>query len=134
MVQVLIETLSDNSDIDAKIESTLQKMSEIAHLNEIHIQNNVITAKNKDDFDKRHEELAQMYESKKAIYDKLMQKKNDRLNKIKQLRQIIIQLTETDTPVDTFDENLWRTMIEKVTVFHDNKMIFQFLDGTEIEG
>jgi hypothetical protein len=74
-----------------------------------------------------------MYESKKAIYDKLMQKKNDRLNKIKQLRQIIIQLTETDTPVDTFDENLWRTMIEKVTVFHDNKMIFQFLDGTEIE-
>jgi hypothetical protein len=63
-----------------------------------------------------------------------MQKKNDRLNKIKQLRQIIIQLTETDTPVDTFDENLWRTMIEKVTVFHDNKMIFQFLDGTEIEG
>jgi hypothetical protein len=133
-VQVLIETLSDNSDIDAKIESTLQKMSEIAHLNEIHIQNNVITAKNKDDFDKRHEELAQMYESKKAIYDKLMQKKNDRLNKIKQLRQIIIQLTETDTPVDTFDENLWRTMIEKVTVFHDNKMIFQFLDGTEIEG
>jgi hypothetical protein len=75
-----------------------------------------------------------MYESKKAIYDKLMQKKNDRLNKIKQLRQIIIQLTETDTPVDTFDENLWRTMIEKVTVFHDNKMIFQFLDGTEIEG
>jgi hypothetical protein len=25
-------------------------------------------------------------------------------------------------------------MIEKVTVFHDNKMIFQFLDGTEIEG
>jgi hypothetical protein len=94
----------------------------------------VITAKNKDDFDKRHEELAQMYESKKAIYDKLMQKKNDRLNKIKQLRQIIIQLTETDTPVDTFDENLWRTMIEKVTVFHDNKMIFQFLDGTEIEG
>jgi hypothetical protein len=133
-VQVLIETLSDNSDIDAKIESTLQKMSEIANLNEIHIQNNVITAKNKDDFDKRHEELAQMYESKKAIYDKLMQKKNDRLNKIKQLRQIIIQLTETDTPVDTFDENLWRTMIEKVTVFHDNKMIFQFLDGTEIEG
>jgi hypothetical protein len=133
-VQVLIETLSDNSDIDAKIESTLQKMSEIAHLNEIHIQNNVITAKNKDDFDKRHEELAQIYESKKAIYDKLMQKKNDRLNKIKQLRQIIIQLTETNTPVDTFDENLWRTMIEKVTVFHDNKMIFQFLDGTEIEG
>lgn len=33
----------------------------------------------------------------------------------------------------TFDESLWRITIDKVTVFHDNKMIFQFLDGTEIE-
>jgi hypothetical protein len=61
-VQVLIETLSDNSDIDAK--------------------------------------------------------KNDRLNKIKQLRQIIIQLTETDTPVDTFDELPIAESVAKITYNH----------------
>ena len=36
--------------------------------------------------------------------------------------------------LDSFDEELWRATIEKVTVFHDGKMIFQFLDGTEIQG
>ncbi|MCM1006371.1 MAG: hypothetical protein NC485_00290 [Ruminococcus flavefaciens] len=92
-----------------------------------------MTAKNKDAFDKRHDELVQQYENQKAVYDKLMQKKDDRQNKIKQLQQLILQLDKTDYPVDSFDENLWRTMIDKVTVFHDNKMIFQFLDGTEIE-
>lgn len=46
---------------------------------------------------------------------------------------MVQQLSETKTVIDTFDDSLWRTLIEKVTVFHDNRMIFQFLDGTEIE-
>ncbi len=69
----------------------------------------------------------------KAVYEKLLQKKDDQQNKIKQLQQLVLQLEKADSPIDTFDDNLWRTIIDKVTVFHDNKMIFQFLDGTEIE-
>lgn len=132
-VQLLIDNLSDASALDTKIEKAIQDMENTAMLNQMHIQNNIVTAKNKDAFDKRHDELVQQYESQKAVYDKLMQKKDDRQNKIKQLQQLILQLDKTDYPVDSFDENLWRTMIDKVTVFHDNKMIFQFLDGTEIE-
>ncbi len=132
-VQFLIENLSDASALDTKIEKAIQDMENTAMLNQMHIQNNIVTAKNKDAFDKRHDELVQQYESQKAVYDKLMQKKDDRQNKVKQLQQLILQLDKTDYPVDSFDENLWRTMIDKVTVFHDNKMIFQFLDGTEIE-
>ncbi|MDE6019878.1 MAG: recombinase family protein, partial [Ruminococcus sp.] len=67
------------------------------------------------------------------VYENLMQKKIDRQNKIKHLQQFVFQLEKSDSPIDTFDENLWRIMIDKVTVFHDNRMIFQFLDGTEIE-
>lgn len=132
-VQLLIDNLSDTSALDTKIEKAIQDMENTAMLNQMHIQNNIVTAKNKDAFDKRHDELVQQYESQKAVYDKLMQKKDDRQNKVKQLQQLILQLDKTDYPVDSFDENLWRTMIDKVTVFHDNKMIFQFLDGTEIE-
>lgn len=62
-----------------------------------------------------------------------MQKKIYCQNKIKQLQQLVLQLEKADAPIDTFDESLWRITIDKVTVFHDNKMIFQFLDGTEIE-
>lgn len=132
-VRLLIENLSDTSALDTKIEKSIQEMEHTAALNQTHIQNNVVTAKNKDKFDKRHDELVQQYENQKAAYDKLMQKKDDRQNKIKQLQQLILQLEKANSPIDAFDENLWRTMIDKVTVFHDNKMIFQFLDGTEIE-
>ena len=132
-VQILIESLSDTSALDTKIEKSIQKMENTAALNQMHIQNNIVTAKNKEEFDKRHDELVQQYESQKAVYEKLMQKKSARQNKIKQLQQLVLQLVKADSPIDTFDENLWRIMIDKVTVFHDNKMVFQFLDGTEIE-
>lgn len=132
-VQLLIDNLSDASTLDTKIEKAIQDMENTAMLNQMHIQNNIVTAKNKDAFDKRHDELVRQYESQKVVYDKLMQKKIDRQNKIKQLQQLVLQLDKAEYPVDSFDENLWRTMIDKVTVFHDNKMIFQFLDGTEIE-
>lgn len=132
-VQVLIESLSDTSALDVKIEKVIQEMSNTSALNQMHIQNNIVTARNKEEFDKRHDELVRQYESQKIIYEKLMQKKSDRQNKVKQLQQLVLQLEKTDTPIDTFDESLWRTMVEKVTIFHNNRMIFQFLDGTEIE-
>lgn len=99
-------------------------MSNTSALNQMHIQNNIVTARNKEEFDRRHDELVRQYESQKVIYEKLMQKKSDRQNKVKQLQQLVLQLEKADSPIDTFDENLWRIMIDKVTVFHDNKMIF----------
>ena len=132
-VQMLIESLSDTSVLDAKIEKAIQEMSNTSALNQMHIQNNIVTARNKEEFDKRHDELVQQYENQKAVYERLMQKKSDQQNKVKQFQQLVLQFEKADTPIDTFDESLWRTIIEKVPVFHDNKMIFQFLDGTEIE-
>ena len=131
-VQMLIESISDTSALNTKIEKTIQEMSNTSALNQMHIQNNIVTARNKEEFDRRHDELVQQYESQKTIYEKLMQKKSNQQNKVKQL-QLVLHLEKADTPIDTFDENLWRTMIEKVTIFHDNRMFFQFLDGTEIE-
>ena len=43
-------------------------------------------------------------------------------------------LEERIEPIDYFDESVWKLTVEKVTIFHDGRMIFQFVDGTEIEG
>ncbi|MDE6021203.1 MAG: recombinase family protein, partial [Ruminococcus sp.] len=109
-VQILIDSLSDTSALDTKIEKTIQEMSNTSALNQMHIQNNVVTARHKEEFDKRHDELVQQYESQKAVYETLMQKKNDRQNKIEHLQQFVFQLEKSDSPIDTFDENLWRIM------------------------
>jgi hypothetical protein len=44
------------------------------------------------------------------------------------------EFEERTESLDYFDESVWKLTIEKVTIFHDGRMIFQFVDGTEIEG
>ena len=48
-------------------------------------------------------------------------------------QQYLTQFARTE-PLGYFDESVWRFTIDKVTIFHDGKMIFQFVDGTEVEG
>ena len=88
-VQMLIESISDTSALNTKIEKTIQEMSNTSALNQMHIQNNIVTARNKEEFDRRHDELVQQYESQKTIYEKLMQKKSNQQNKVKQLQQLV---------------------------------------------
>ena len=72
------------------------------------------------------------------------QRKVKAINKAKQ--QIAEQKSRTETmsdflkeiekatePLSPFDEDIWRAVIDKVTVFHDGRMVFQFLDVSEVQ-
>ena len=132
-VNDFIRTLSDFSSIGSKISTILQEMQYIADLNELNIKNNSITAQNTAEFEKRCSELNKQYIEKKSEYDKLLAQKNSRLNKIKELKQFLNELSKSDIPLTEFNDDLWRNMIEKVTIYQDKKMTFRFLDGTDIE-
>ena len=131
--QELIDTLSDTSAIDKKIEKLSQELSVIENANRELVLNFAQSPKRPNDYDERRDALSKEYDEKFRKFQKLEQKRTDQLNRAETLQNMIQQLSETKTIIDTFDDSLWRTMIEKVTVFHDNRMIFQFLDGTEIE-
>ena len=131
--QELINTISDTSAIDKKIEKLTQELSVIEDMNRELVIELAQSEKPPEDYDKRRDALTKEYDEKFGKFQKLEQKRTDQLNRAEALQNMIQQLSETKSAIDTFDDSLWRTMIEKVTVFHDNKMIFQFLDGTEIE-
>lgn len=40
--------------------------------------------------------------------------------------KIIVTLSE-------FDERVWQTTLETATVYHDGRIVFRFLNGTEID-
>ena len=45
---------------------------------------------------------------------------------------ILFQLTELEEiPID-FDEALWNTRIDHVAIYADERIVFSFMDGTEI--
>ena len=50
------------------------------------------------------------------------------------MTSFINALEERTEPIDYFDESVWKPTVEKVTIFHDGRMVFQFVDGTEVAG
>lgn len=131
--QELIDTISDTSAIDKKIEKFSQELSVIENANRELVLKFAQSPKRPNDYDERRDALTKEYDEKFRKFQKLEQKRTDQLNRAETLQNMIQQLSETKTIIDTFDDFLWKTMIEKVMIFHDNRMIFQFLDGTEIE-
>ena len=131
--QELINTVSDTSAIDKKMEKLTQELSLIESQNRAMVLEFAQSPKRPEDYDERHDAMTKEYDEKFRKFQKLEQKCTDQLNRAETLQNMVHRLFETTDMIDTFDETLWRNMIEKVIVFHDNRMIFQFLDGTEIE-
>lgn len=49
------------------------------------------------------------------------------------IKMFLEQLEARDTLVSEFDEELWYTTVDSVTVLHDKKMMFTFRDGRQVE-
>ena len=45
---------------------------------------------------------------------------------------MLFELTETPAPPIEFDEKLWHAVVDKVTVYHDDRLVYSLKDGTEI--
>ncbi len=131
--RMLLEDLSDTSALDTKIEMLTMELNDIGTLIREHIQKNAESVQNQDSYNLRYDELTEQYERKKGLLQKMQQKRIEHQSRIESMASFLRTLEKTNEPIDYFDDSIWRTTIEKVTVFHDGRMVFQFVDGTEIE-
>ena len=70
------------------------------------------------------------------IYEKLQaeeQESADRKARYTKMLNILKVLENSESMLETFDENIWNTVLENITVFHDGSMIFLFKDGSEVK-
>ena len=45
---------------------------------------------------------------------------------------LLTELTELEAPPIEFDEKLWHAVVDKVTVYNDDRLVYSLKDGTEI--
>lgn len=45
----------------------------------------------------------------------------------------MFELAKRDTAVTEYDDKLWIATIEKVTAYHDGRLVFTFNNGLDIE-
>ena len=85
------------------------------------VAENARTALDQDEYSERYNGLVSRYEAVKAQFDEVTQAIADKNDRKKLLE-----------PVTEFDERLWSSLVDFVTVYREKDIRVTFKDGTEI--
>ena len=91
-----------------------------------------ITAQDQTAYLERYNALGERYETAKAKLEKLRAVKAKRESKAEDIGGFMFELAEYGDPITEFDDRLWLTVIDIVTVHRDGQLTFKFQTGHEI--
>ena len=129
-----IETLTDTTELDNEIEKLLQEMDVVAGLINKSISENASAAQDQTEYNNRYNAYADRYEQAKSKYDELTAARDERIAKRNTIKRFLAELKKRNKLLTEFDNCLWLTVIDRVTVQRDGSLIFRFYNGTEISG
>ena len=128
-----IAQLSSTDSIEEKVNILTEELEMILMEKRDYILNHIRDEINQFEFDRKCAEFDERYNEKAKAYNRLQEKLVQRQSRAEFLQKFYSRLEALNGTIGFFDAALWRTLIEKATVHHDGRIIFKFLDGTEIE-
>ena len=87
---------------------------------------------NQADFQVRYNGYVERYEKLRERYTQLQEDLEEREMKSIRVSGFLFSLREQEELPIEFDEKLWNAMVDHVTVHTDERLVFQFKNGTEI--
>ena len=125
-------TLTDCTGIDAEIESLLEEIDVVTELTKRCIAENSQTAQNQIEYAARYNGFVERYEKAKEQLEQFRITKVEREAQAEAIGAFMFEVQELDA-LSEFDEKLWLTVIDTVTVHADGRLTFKFQGGTEID-
>ena len=95
------------------------------------VAENARVAQDQNEYQNRYDGLVQRYETAKKSYDDLVAKIEQKEAHGERIKQFIKNLKEQQCVLAEFDDALWGSMVEYVTIGKENRSV-TFKDGTEI--
>lgn len=130
--RLLQTTLTDNTAIDAECEELIREMDVVAGLIRACIDENASQTFDQASYLERYNGYVERYKLLKDRYTRLQVKREERNAEAIRIGGFMFELRELDElPID-FDERLWHGLIDHVTVYNDERLVFHFKDGSEI--
>lgn len=96
------------------------------------IAENARVAQDQKEYGRKYNELVSRYEETKKKYDQVCAAMKRRIARSQQLESFIKDL-QTQELIKTFDERLWCSLVDFITVYSKKDLRIAFKDGTEIK-
>jgi len=126
--------ICDCKTINTEISELEREVEVVNELSRKAIVENARVAQNQSEFKERNDSYIERLRHAHERIEVLEKEKHYRQHKARILGKFIRCLENSPEALDTFDENHWTATIDRVTVMTDGKLIFRFMNGTEIEG
>ena len=124
--------LLDFAAIDSESDSILNELDVVAGMIRQMVNENAAQAQSQTAYIERYNGLVERYESLQTRYDTLQQQKEQRQIRADAIGGCLFALGELDLLQITFSDELWNTVVDHVTVYADERLVFQFKNGYEI--
>ncbi|MGM9600755.1 MAG: recombinase, partial [Faecousia sp.] len=128
----ILRELSDFSALDTECTEILQEMDVVSGLIKKLVNENAAQPLDQAAYIDRYNSLVERFENLQAEYDALQRQKERRRIQTDALSGCLFALTELDLLQLTFNEKLWNTVVDHVTVYADERLVFHFKNGSEI--
>ncbi len=127
------ELLFDTSCFEAEIEELRSEMAITAELIQKCVDENAHTAVNQDVYKKQYESLVSRFEKAKTRFHEINTLIDKREASHLQAEMFIRELQNQDKLITDFNEKLWFTLMDHITVCSSEDIRFTFKNGTEIK-
>lgn len=127
-IEFMKKTIFDTSALVAERDKLQEEMTVIVDMTQNLIAENSRVAQDQEKYHKRYSGLVERYETLKKRYDELTYEIEQKDAKSEKMRQFIKVLKKQDKLITDFDEVLWSSLVEFVTIGRTERSV-TFRDG-----
>ena len=132
--RLIQEKLTNTSDIERRIVELTNELEIVIGLTRQCVDNNAHSVQDQSEYAVRYDNYVRRYETIKAEIEKLENEKGNRLVKAEAIRRFASELISAGDQKLVFDDQLFLVTVDTITAHRDGRLVFRFIDGTEVEG
>jgi hypothetical protein len=128
----ILPAIAGTAELDKEAAALTEEQDVVAELVRKCVEDNAHAAQDQDEYQAKYEGLTARYEAAQNRLKTIAAEKQDRSARHERIRRFLDTLRQADGLLEAFDETLWRSTVEKVTVHTGTEMTFTFRDGGEV--
>ena len=131
--ETVLQTLTDTTALEKKRAELQSEYDIVMELMRKCVEENARTTLDQEEYSQRYNALAERYQAAQNGIAETDSKLEDRAAKREKITIFLADLKQRDGLLDEFDEKLWLTTVEFVTVHSENEVTVTFKDGSEVK-
>lgn len=130
--KIAIDAVMDTSKLESKAQTLRLECDEASDLIRKCVEENAHIAVNPNLYSEKYEALVKRYTTAKEAMDHIDEELSKRSIRKSQIEFFLDELANTKQIVTEFDNGLWNIVVEKVTVYSEKQIVFEFKGGTKV--